>query len=713
MISRSLGPEFGGSIGLIFALANAVACAMYVVGFCESLNALLTAHSLAIIDGGVQDVRIVGAITIVVLTIIVVVGMEWEAKAQFVLLIILLVAIVDFFIGSFVGPNEEAAAKGFVGYNLTVLQENFYSDYREAHGVKHNFFTVFAVFFPAATGILAGANISGDLKDPQKSIPKGTLLAIAITTTSYILMAFICGFTVLRDATGELATNPNATLLTLDFGNYTVNTTIPLNETVATNKTHRNSFGLHNDFQVVELVSWVGPVIYAGCFAATLSSALASLVSAPKVFQALCKDKLYPGFDWFAKGYGKNNEPMRGYILTFIIAVGFILIGELNLIAPLISNFFLAAYTLINFSTFHASLAKPVGWRPTFKYYNMWLSLAGSVLCVLVMFLISWWTALITFAAVLALYLIVSVRKPDVNWGSTTQAQIYKNALQAAHQLNAVEEHVKNYRPQILVLSGMPSARPALVDFAHLITKNQSMLVCGHINTSRLHQRVRNVLNFKANNWLRAHKLRAFYMQVDGQDFEEGCTSLLKACGIGKLRPNILLMGHKSDWQKCSKDDLDQYFGVLHKAFDLHMSVGILRLQEGLDFSQHYADDAASKIKNSTESLPRNQSYSQMSQGESAATVDGAVTFLFAASSTSDISVPNTPITRNREVVNVCPNVDDSAKKPKSIGGSLSEIVVDDLFDMPRERMSQMFQFQKKQKRGGYIDVWWLYDDGG
>jgi solute carrier family 12 sodium/potassium/chloride transporter 2 len=113
----------------------------------------------------------------------------------------------------------------------------------------------------------------------------------------------------------------------------------------------------------------------------------------------------------------------------------------------------------------------------------MWLSLAGSVLCVLVMFLISWWTALITFAAVLALYLIVSVRKPDVNWGSTTQAQIYKNALQAAHQLNAVEEHVKNYRPQILVLSGMPSARPALVDFAHLITKNQSMLVCGHINT--------------------------------------------------------------------------------------------------------------------------------------------------------------------------------------------------------------------------------------
>lgn len=242
-------------------------------------------------------------------------------------------------------------------------------------------------------------------------------------------------------------------------------------------------YGLQNSFQVIELVSWFGPLIYAGCFAATLSSALASLVSAPKVFQALCKDKLYPGIEWFAKGYGKNNEPMRGYILTFILSVAFILIGELNTIAPLISNFFLAAYTLINFSTFHASLAKPVGWRPTFKYYSMWLSLLGAILCVIVMFLISWWTALITFAVVLALYIIVSVRKPDVNWGSTTQAQMYKNALQAVQQLNTVEEHVKNYRPQILVLSGMPSARPALVDFAHLITKNQSMLVCGHINT--------------------------------------------------------------------------------------------------------------------------------------------------------------------------------------------------------------------------------------
>lgn len=141
----------------------------------------------------------------------------------------------------------------------------------------------------------------------------------------------------------------------------------------------------------------------------------------------------------------------------------------------------------------------------------MWLSLAGAILCVGVMFLISWWTALLTLAVVLALYLIVAYRKPginllfffsfifislwskiilllksfffsDVNWGSTTQAQTYKFALNSVQQLNSVEEHVKNYRPQILVLSGMASSRPPLIDFSYLLTKNLSLMICGHIN---------------------------------------------------------------------------------------------------------------------------------------------------------------------------------------------------------------------------------------
>lgn len=671
MISRSLGPEFGGSIGLIFSLANAVACAMYVVGFCESLQDLLSVFGLYIVDDGVHDIRIIGCITIVILTIVVIVGMEWEAKAQLVLLVILLVAVVDFFIGCLVGPRTDAVrAKGFLGFNANVTWENMFPDYRISEGVNYDFFKVFAVFFPAATGILAGANISGDLKDPQKAIPKGTLLAILITTMSYILIAVFAGCTVLRDASGNVT----------DLLNGTISDCAP-----------NCSYGLQNSFQVIELASIEGSLIYAGCFAATLSSALASLVSAPKVFQALCKDKLYPYIEWFGKGFGSNNEPIRGYVLTFIIAVAFILIGELNLIAPLISNFFLAAYTLINFSTFHASLAKPVGWRPTFKYYNMWLSLAGAILCVIVMFLISWWTALVTFTVILALYLIVSYRKPNVNWGSTTQAQIYRNALQATHQLNSVEDHVKNYRPQILVLSGMPSARPALVDFAHLLTKNLSLLVCGHINTNPLSQRIRNVLNYKASSWLKAHKLKAFYQQVDGVSFQDGARALLKACGIGKLRPNILLMGYKSDWQTCSREELQNYFETLHNAFDLHLGVGILRFQQGFDMNSSL-NETDQKTKNSSEFLPRNQSYSQISQ----------------ASSNSDQSIN----TRGKDdKVSVVPE-GPATKISKSISESAADLASEAQVDQDQKPPEMLF-FQKKQKHGGTIDVWWLFDDGG
>nr|CAD7597749.1 unnamed protein product [Timema genevievae] len=706
MISRSLGPEFGGSIGLIFSLANAVACAMYVVGFCESITSLMETFSASIVDGQTNDRRIIGAVTIFVLLCIVVVGMEWEAKAQLFLLVILLVAIFDFIIGTFIGPQTELAqARGFVGFDLNVTNTNFFPDFRPKNGVNHDFFSVFSIFFPAATGILAGANISGDLKDPQASIPKGTLISILITTLSYILMAVLCGATMYRDASGSVEE-----LLDGSFTNCTG---------------RRCLWGLQNDFQVVELVSAFGPLIYAGCFAATLSSALASLVSAPKVFQALCKDQLYPFITWFARGYGKNNEPVRGYVLTFFIAISFILIGELDAIAPLISNFFLAAYALINFSTFHSSLAKSPGWRPKFRYYNMWLSLIGAALCVAVMFLISWATALVTLCVVLALYLIVAYRKPDVNWGSSTQAHIYKSALLSAQQLNNVEDHVKNYRPQLLVLSGLPSHRPPLIDFAYLLTKNNSLLVCGHIVKSAVAQRVRNILTYKAHSWLRTHKIKGFYSHVDEVSFEEGARALMQATGVGKLRPNVLLMGYKGDWRECDKEELSSYFYIMHKALDMYMAVAILRLQEGLDYSKVVADDdeltngglgvliEKKVVQGSQESLPRNQSFSQLSQ----------------ASSVSDLSTPNSPnINKVRGVSTVPSAVEMDGDKPKSIAGDKPRTIDKkdkkrkeskaDMYRGPggslltKDVLNNLTRFQRKQKKGT-IDVWWLYDDGG
>lgn len=195
----------------------------------------------------------------------------------------------------------------------------------------------------------------------------------------------------------------------------------------------------------------------------------------------------------------------------------------------------------------------------------MWLSLLGAILCVAVMFLISWITALFTFSAVIALYMIVSYGKPDVNWGSTTQAQTYKNALLSVQQLDNVDEHVKNFRPQILVFSGMPSARPILIDFANLLTKNFSLMICGHIVHGNVTQRERLSLQRITTNWMQKHKIKGFYTIVDGETFDIGSRSLIQASGVGKLKPNIILMGYKSDWQTCNKDELQSYFNTIHK----------------------------------------------------------------------------------------------------------------------------------------------------
>uniref|UniRef100_A0A670JW76 Solute carrier family 12 member 2 n=1 Tax=Podarcis muralis TaxID=64176 RepID=A0A670JW76_PODMU len=566
LISRSLGPEFGGAIGLIFAFANAVAVAMYVVGFAETVVELLKEHNLIMLDQ-MNDIRIIGAITIVVLLGISVAGMEWEAKV---------IAIVDFIIGTFI-PFESKKSKGFFGYQGEIFYENFGPDFRE----EETFFSVFAIFFPAATGILAGANISGDLADPQLAIPKGTLLAILITTVVYMGIAVSVGACVVRDATGSI----NDTFV----GELTNCTTAAckLNFDFSSCEKGGCPYGLMNNFQVMSMVSGFAPLISAGIFSATLSSALASLVSAPKIFQALCKDNIYPGFLMFAKGYGKNNEPLRGYLLTFLIALGFILIAELNVIAPIISNFFLASYALINFSVFHASLAKSPGWRPAFKYYNMWVSLVGAILCCIVMFVINWWAALLTYVIVLGLYIYVTYKKPDVNWGSSTQALTYLNALQHAVRLTGVEDHVKNFRPQCLVMSGAPSSRPALLHLVHAFTKNVGLMICGHIHMGPRRQAMKELSTDlpRYQRWLIKNKMKAFYAPVHAEDLRDGAQYLMQAAGLGRMKPNTLVLGFKKDWQSADMNDVDTYINLLHDAFDFQYGVVVIRLREGLDIS--------------------------------------------------------------------------------------------------------------------------------
>ncbi|RDD45716.1 Solute carrier family 12 member 2 [Trichoplax sp. H2] len=575
LISRSLGPEFGGAIGLIFSTANAIGVALYIVGFAEAVRDYLKVINVVIVDD-LNDIRIIGVIAATLIFVIVMIGVAWEARAQLILFVLLVGAIINCIVGpiiySFTMP-EEKRLRGFTGLNGTTFLANMPSKFSPGE----SFFTIFAVFFPAATGILAGANVSAILKNPSKSIPKGTLSAILISTITYLGLACLFASSVVR-----------STAYASD-GINVVNCTFP------------NSYGLLCDYQVASMISAWEPLTAAGIFAATISSALASLVGAPNVLQshdkAVGKDKLFPYVKIFGVGYGKMQEPRRGYALTYAISMAFIAIGDLNDIAPIISNFFLIAYALINYSCFDASQACSPGWRPSFKYYSKWCSLLGAVLCIGAMFVINWWAALITIGFVASLYKYVDYTKPEVNWGSSVQARQYVSALNAAYRLNATLDHVKNFRPQCLVLCGNISERRNLVQFASHFTTNTGLLICGIIQPEKARERLQEQYEI-----LQQMKIRAFISSVTSNDLLSGARSLMQACGLGKLSPNMILFGYMENW-KNRLTLVDDYVNIIHDAFDLNFGVAIFRNKNNISMVPNKAENSTRNTNESKNGL--------------------------------------------------------------------------------------------------------------
>ncbi len=693
MISRSLGPEFGGAIGLMFTLANAIAVAMYIIGFCESLMDMLT-ELLPGFEGigsteRINDIRLIGSVSLVLILGLAIVGMEWVTRVQMFLLFLLLTAQVDFIIGSFLPPSDDAMSKGFVGYNSTVFEMNLWSDYA-ANG-KTSFFTVFAVFFPAVTGIVAGANLSGDLKDPGVAIPKGTLLAIGTTYVSYIIYAIMVAGCSLRYASGVVEE------VHLDIFNETDNITQSFDDC----NNRSCEFGISVSQQMMVIISAWGPLIYAGCFAATISSAIASLVGAPRVFQAVAKDKLFPLIASFGEGWGANNDPLRGYILVFAISLVCILIGDLNYVSSLLSNFFVAAYALINFSVFHASITNSPGWRPSFRYYNKWISLLGTALCIVVMFLMDYWTALITFVCIVALYVFVLVRNPDVNWGSSTQSHSFISALRAVQTLARVEDHVKNFRPKLIVMSGNPADRPCLVDFSNLLTKRLSLLECAEITDTDIDWKKMAAMKKTANQWLVENNIKAFFAVTRNAKFSEGVRVAIELSGLGKLSPNMMLIGFNQKW-KSDRDKAQEYFNALKVAIDLHLAVGVLRIQGGLDVTKLFSGGKVQILRRmSSDSSEVESSTSHDDRSDSKMSKDSGVI------GEQQFRVVSSSALEDHKTSGILAKL----KGKKELSSTLSIP-----HNTDKDVLDKIIQYRSKDNCSNdskTIDVYWLYDDGG
>ncbi|KAG8273257.1 hypothetical protein J6590_025694 [Homalodisca vitripennis] len=304
-------------------------------------------------------------------------------------------------------------------------------------------------------------------------------------------------------------------------------------------------------------------------------------------------------------------------------------------------------------------------------------------------------------------------KKLQVNWGSSTQAQAYNFALKSALDLNRVQEHVKNYRPQLLVLSGLPSSRPPLIDFAHLITKGNSLLMCGHVMKGTHSQRVYEAISQKAYRWFDQHRIKAFISIADeaSGSFETAAQSLMQIAGLGKLRPNTVLMGYKSDWQTCPREELDQYFSLIHSALDNYLAVAILRMPYGLDYSSVLQDKDVEMVssldkKDAEDKIRRNQSEENPGlttetspDGDTEGDGDGDG----EGSADGDVEAP-------ADLSPVEPEASEQVSGKVKLWAELYMNVEGD--PLSPAVMKELTHFRRKQEKG-FVDVWWLYDDGG
>ncbi|XP_014206157.1 solute carrier family 12 member 8 [Copidosoma floridanum] len=295
LLSHVLGSRFGGSIGLLYCFGQAVGCALNVLGFGESMARLVGLTSP-------WGQRGFACAAVILLSVINVAGVKWVIKLQFMLLLILLFAGLDFIIGSFTHKDLTA---GFLGWSTENLMNNMLPS--EENG--SSWFTVFGVFFPTVTGVLAGINMSGDLRHPSTDIPNGTLAALGLSTVLYLCFSLFLAATCTREVL------------------------------------------LHN-YNIASTVSAISVLLLAGLYVSSFSSCLGAMYGTPRVLQSIASQNVIPGISCLQRGRGPNKVPLYAMLVVAIVTLSFIMVGQINTLAPIVTMSFLLTYACMDFAYF-------------------------------------------------------------------------------------------------------------------------------------------------------------------------------------------------------------------------------------------------------------------------------------------------------------------------------------------------------------------------
>ncbi len=500
MISRSLGIEAGGAIGIPLFIALALSVALYTVGFAESVVSVFPSLNF----------KMVGIITTIAVATLAMISAKVAIRAQYFIMFGIALSLLSLIFGS---PIEDTHIEMWGAAD------------RHSEG----FWVVFAVFFPAVTGIMAGVNMSGDLKNPSKSIPKGTFAAIGVGYVIYMVLPII------------LANRADA--LTL----------------------------IDNPL-IMRKMSYWGDAILIGVWGATLSSAVGSILGAPRVLQALARDRVLPRWlGWLGRGSGDDDSPRIGTVFTLGIALLAVYLGNLNIIAPVLTMFFLTTYGVLNAAAGIEGLLDSPSFRPSFKVHWVF-SLVGTLGCLAVMFLINAIATGLAFLFIIIIFLWLQSREMKTAWGDVRRG-IWMALIRAGLLNLSQEKEAKTWRPNPLVLSGAPTKRWHLIDFASSITHHRGILTVATVITSdHLTSGRRKTLERNIYDFLARRSTQGFARIITANNTFEGAIDFVKSYGLGSLVPNTIILGDSEN-----EAIREQYCDMIAKFHELKRNVIIVR----------------------------------------------------------------------------------------------------------------------------------------
>ncbi|XP_039996498.1 solute carrier family 12 member 6-like isoform X1 [Xiphias gladius] len=647
MISRALGPEFGGAVGLCFYLGNTFAAATYILGAIE-IFLMYIAPKAAIFESKypegegaamLNSMRVYGSIFLLLMSLLVFVGMKYVNKLASIFLACVIVSIVSIYIGvlvsafkpanfpvcmlgnrsinrheiydnhcaktillqikepvggddvnftaiigtSTVGPNLDpdnapvlverttylwkqfcqgpelnsscdeyfmsnnfSEIEGIPGLASGIISENVWSSYlskgdvvekgyRNSSPFAHppsthqpcvfadittSFTLLVGIFFPCVTGIMAGSNRSGDLKDAQRSIPTGTILAILTTSIVYLSSVVLFGAcidgVVLRDKYGD---SIKGTL-------------------------------------VVGTLAWPSPfVIVIGSFFSACGAGLQSLTGAPRLLQAIAKDNIIP-FLWVF-GHGKaNGEPTWALLLTALIAELGILVASLDLVAPILTMFFLMCYLFVNLACALQTLLRTPNWRPRFSYYHWSLSFLGMTICLALMFISSWYYAIVVLVIAGMIYKYIEYHGAEKEWGDGIRGLSLSAARYALLRLEERPPHTKNWRPQLIVLLKLDEdahvKSPRLLTFASQLKAGRGLTIVGTVVSGNFLHSYGEALAAEQTlkHLMDKERVKGFCQCIVAQKPREGISHMIQSSGLGGMKPNTVVMGWPHAWRQ-------------------------------------------------------------------------------------------------------------------------------------------------------------------